>query len=90
MRVRRSSHLGGILFAKSVEPEGVFAERITDLGAQDVGTLDLVQGLPILPAFAVHQLDLFGGFAPAPRRPIDIGTKPDCLAAVDITDDFDG
>jgi hypothetical protein len=89
VRVRRLRHLGRIFLAEAVEPEIILGQRIADLGAQDVGALDLVERLPFLPALAVQQLDLLGGFAPALRRPIDIGAQPDGLAAVDIGDDFE-
>ena len=43
----------------------------------------------VAPAVAVIELDLFGGLAPAPRRPVDIGAQPDRLAPGDIGDDVE-
>ncbi len=76
-RVGRAGHLRGVSVAEALEPELVLGERVADLGAQNVRALDIGQRLPLLPAVAIHQLDLLGRFAPLVRRPVDIGAKPD-------------
>ena len=85
--VGRFGHFRRVFSRKRSSP-GVLAERIAELGAQNVGMLDFVERLPILPALAVQQFDLLGGFAPPPGRPSDVGTQSDRLHGLDIADHF--
>ena len=43
----------------------------------------------VAPAVAVVQFDLLGGLAPLPLRPVDVGAKPDRLAAGKVGDDVE-
>ena len=69
-------------------PKLILGERIADLGAQNVGSFDVGERLPLFPAIAVQEFNLLGGFPPLVRRPINIGTQPDRLRTLDVGNDL--
>ena len=81
---------GGEFFAESTKPERVVGERIAERGAQQVGTLEIVQRLEFLPAVAIKQLDLLGSLAPAFGGPEGVGAHADGLRVVHAGQDVDG
>ncbi len=50
--VRAFRHLGRVFLPQPAQPDRVFAQRIADRGAQNVGTLRLVSGCEVAPALA--------------------------------------